>query len=190
MKSCHWGLVACLLALEAACTKTSPAPELLRPATIKDIMESMIDPSGDFVFESVQEIADERGITRKAPQTDAEWAEVRRNLLVLLEAQNLLVMEGRRVARPEDRSRNPQVEKEPEEIQKLLDAGRPDFLRRARSLQDAAVLAMKAVDAKDTNALFQAIIGIDKACESCHLHYWYPDDKKAQEAAKEDGVTR
>jgi cytochrome c556 len=71
----------------------------------------------------------------------------------------------------------------------LLDADRPAFIRRARRLQDAAVLAMKAVDAKDKDALFHAIDSIDKACENCHLHYWYPNDKRAQEAAKEDGIT-
>jgi hypothetical protein len=48
---------------------------------------------------------------------------------------------------------------------------------------------MKAVDAKDKDALFRSLDGIDKACENCHLHYWYPNDKRAQEAAKEDGIT-
>jgi hypothetical protein len=38
------------------------------------------------------------------------------------------------------------------------------------------------------DALFHAIESIDKACESCHLHYWYPNDKRAQEAAKQDGL--
>jgi hypothetical protein len=156
---------------------------------MKDIMDSMVNPSGDFVFESVQEIADEHGITEKAPKTDAEWEDVRRRLFVLLEAPNLLIMEGRKAARPEDRSRNPQVENEPEEVQKLVDADRPSFVRRARKLQDAAALAMKAVDAKNKDALFHAIEGIDKACENCHLHYWYPNDKRAREAAKEDGIT-
>jgi hypothetical protein len=47
---------------------------------------------------------------------------------------------------------------------------------------------MKAVEAKDKDALVLALDGIDKACESCHLHYWYPRDKRAREAAKEDGV--
>ena len=70
----------------------------------------------------------------------------------------------------------------------MLYRDRPEFLRRARRLQDAATLAMKAVDAKDKEALFHAIERIDKACESCHLHYWYPDDRRAQEAAKADGV--
>jgi cytochrome c556 len=38
--------------------------------------------------------------------------------------------------------------------------------------------------------LFENIveIAVDKACESCHLRYWYPNDKRAREAAKADGV--
>ena len=52
----------------------------------------------------------------------------------------------------------------------------------------AVGLALKAVAAKDTDALFHSIDSIDKACESCHLHYWYPNDKRAQQAAKEDGI--
>jgi plastocyanin len=152
-------------------------------------MDSMVDPSGDFMFQSVQEISDEHGITEKAPRTDAEWEEVRHHLFVLLEAPNLLTMEGRKVARPEDKSKAPGIENEPEEVKKLLDADRPSFIRRARRLQDAATLAMKAVDAKDKDALFRALDDIDKACENCHLHYWYPNDKRAQQAAKEDGIT-
>ncbi len=159
------------------------------PATIKDIMHSMVDPNGDYVFKSVQQIADEHGIREKAPETDADWEDVRQHLLVLRDAPNVLTTEGRLAARPSDRSRNPQVENEPEEVQKLLNADRPSFIRRARRLHDAASLAIQAVDAKDKDALFRAIDGIDKACENCHLHYWYPNDKRAQEAAKEDGIT-
>ena len=36
--------------------------------------------------------------------------------------------------------------------------------------------------------LFEKLGDVDKACESCHLHYWYPNDTRAREAAKEDGV--
>ncbi len=156
------------------------------PATVKDVMHSMVDPSGDFLFQSIQTIADEKGVREVAPHTDAQWEDVRDRLIVLHEAPSLL--EGRRAARLRDRSKNPQVESEPEEIQKLLDADPSAFLRRARKLQDAASLAMKAVDAKDKDALLLGLDGIDKACESCHLHYWYPNDKRAQEAAKADGI--
>ena len=177
-----------LIAL-TGCSKPVPVqPNLLKSATIKDIMDSMVDPSGDYMFEAVAEIADEHGVTQKAPKTDEEWDEVRHRSLVLLEAPNLLTMEGRKVAQPGERSKNPQVELQPEEIQKLVDGDRPSFIRRARKLQDAAALALKAIDAKDKDALFQAIGSIDKACENCHLHYWYPNDKRAQQAAKEDGI--
>jgi len=194
MRIYYWILIASIPVIGTACRNKAhqpppQTPELSRPATIKDIMDSMVEPSGDFVFESVQEISDEHGISEKAPKTDAEWEGVRHHLFVLLEAPNLLIMEGRKAARPGDRSKNPAVENQPEEIQKLLDADHPSFVRRARRLQDAAALAMKAVDAKNKDDLFHAIDGIDKACENCHLHYWYPNDKRAQEAAKEDGIT-
>src|SRR5436309_1491069 len=97
--------VAALLVLASACARKEPPPaSLAQSATIKDIMDSMVDPSADFLFDSVATIADERGITEKAPQTDDEWKQVRRHALVLLEARNLLVMEGRRVARPQEKS--------------------------------------------------------------------------------------
>jgi len=176
------GAVSLLLWTGVACAGRGPA-------TIKDIMHSMVDPSGDFVFKSIQEISDEQGTRQRAPQTDAEWDDVRHRLVVLSEAPDLLTAEGRKAARPRDRSKDPEVENEPEEVQRLLDADRPSFIRRARRLQDAAAVAIKAVDAKDKDGLFHALDGIDKACENCHLHYWYPNDKRAQEAAKEDGIT-
>jgi len=185
----YWLLVVSLLVIGSACTKAEPrAPDLLKTATIKDIMDSMVDPSGDFMFESVAEIADEHGITQKAPKTDEEWEEVRHRALVLVEAPNLLTMEGRKVAQPGEKSKNPQVELQPEEIQKLIDGDRASFVRRAKRLQDAASMALRAVDAKDKDALFHAIESIDKACENCHLHYWYPNDQRAKQAAKEEGI--
>ena len=149
-------------------------------------MHSMVDPSGDFLFHSVQTIADDSGVREIAPHTDAEWDNVRERLIILQEAPDLL--EGRRAARIRDRSKNPEVESQPEEIQKLLDSDRATFILRAQRLRDAASVAMKAVDAKDKDALLVGLDGIDKACESCHLRYWYPKDKRAHEAAKQDGV--
>jgi hypothetical protein len=156
------------------------------PATVKDVMHSMVDPAADFLFQSVRIIADEHGVREIAPHTDAEWENVRQRLDVLLRAPDLL--EGRRAARPRDRSKNPEVESEPEDIQKLLDTDSSTFLRRAQRLHDAASVAIKAVEVKDKDALLIGLDGIDKACESCHLRYWYPKDKRAQEAARQDGI--
>lgn len=157
------------------------------PATIKDVMHSMVDPSGDYVFESLQQVADQRGSHLEAPRTDADWDDLRQRLAVLQNVPSLL--DGRRAARMRDRSKNPAVENEPEQIERAIDADRASLNRRARKLQSAATLAMAAVAARDTKALLSSIDTIDKACENCHLHYWYPNDKRAQQAAKEDGVT-
>src|SRR5436190_17642781 len=99
-----WILIIILVTASACTRAPSPAPPPATAATIKDIMDSMVDPSGDFLFESVAEIADENGITHKAPRTDEEWEEVRHRVLVLLEAPNLLIMEGRKVANPGEKS--------------------------------------------------------------------------------------
>ncbi len=197
MKPYYWVVAASLIFLGAGCRKAPP--KLLRPATIKDIMDSMVDPSGDFVFSSVEVVSDEHGVRKIAPQDETftedtagvspaynadNWQAVRLRLIVLLEAPNLLVMPGRKVAPPDVKSQNPDIELQPAQIQKLIDGDRPAFIRRAWGLQNAAAVAMKAVDEKNTDALFQAEDGIDKACEDCHLHYWYPNDKRAQSLFK------
>jgi len=158
------------------------------PSTVKDIMHSMVEPSGDFLFQSVQTIADEHGVREKAPRTDEEWDAVRQRLTILNQVPGLFSAPGLRAARPRDRSKNPAVENQPEQVQNLLDAERPDFIRRAFRLKDAASVGIQAANAKDKDALRTALDSIDKACESCHLHYWYPNDKRAREAAKENGV--
>ena len=171
------------------CSAPKPANQPLEmAATIKDIMDSMIDPSGDFMFEAVAEISDENGITQRAPRTDEEWKEVRNRAFILFESANLLMMEGRRVAQPGDKAEFPEVELEPDEIQKLIDDDRPSFLRRAHRLQEAANMALKASDARDTKALFKSIEQLDRACENCHLHYWYPKDSRALAEAKQNGI--
>ena len=183
------GFVVLALA-SGACTKPQSAspqePALVQTSTIKEIMDSMVEPSADFLFDSVAQIADEHGVTYKAPQTDDEWQEVRRRAVLLLEAPNLVTMHGRKVAPPNDTSQNPQIELEPAQIQALIDGDRSHFVERASTLQEAATLALKAIDARDKDALFQACDRIDKACENCHLVYWYPNDQRAQEAFRKN----
>jgi hypothetical protein len=185
----RWVLTAILALAAAGCTaKEESTPDMSQAATIKDIMDAMIDPSADFLFESTAEIADANGITKKAPQNPEEWKDVRRRALLLLEAPTLLIMEGRKVARAGEKADFPEVELEPQQIQTLIDGDRPAFVRRAKRLQTAAAETLKAIDAKDGDALFQSLVNVDRACENCHVHYWYPNDKRAREAAEKDGI--
>jgi cytochrome c556 len=171
------------LALLAACSK--PAPK----TTVQQFMEGQVNPAGEFLFHSVQDVADSSGHHLKAPQTSADWQAVRDQIAVLQAAPDVLTAPGLKAAPPGFKSENPNVESDPAWIQKAMDANRADFNRRAYRLRDAANAVDQAAQAHDPLAMQQALDRVDKACESCHLHYFYPNDKRAQLQAKEDGIT-
>ena len=167
--------VACSSPQSAAPPKPAQ-PEFMVSGTIKDIMDGVVDPSADFLWESVATIVTKKGTEERRPRTDAEWKEVRRRAIALIEGPNLLIMEGRKVAKAGEKSENPGIELGPEEIQQVIDADRTTFIQRAHALQDAGLKALAAIDKKDADALSDAGETIDEACEQCHLKYWYPPD--------------
>jgi len=179
---------ACLFLLASSCkpagqktTETqSGEPQYRTTATIKDIMDSLVDPSADDLWNAVGTTFDATGIHERLPRTDEEWKEVRRDAIRMLEATNLLLIPGRIVAKPGEKSENPGIELEPQEMQALIDQDRASFQMLAHNLHDAAMVAFKAIDAKNTEALLDAGDGIDQACEKCHLKYWYPNEAKTQ----------
>ena len=187
-----WAVLAVLALVGGPVVATrllQPAP-VPRPAaddrTIKEIMASMVDPAGDFLFESVQQVSDARGVTQKAPHTDADWKQVRDQFEVLAAAPALLTAPNRRAGRPGDRSKNPLIENVPPEVERLLAANRSGFASHAKRLGDAAAEGLRAVEARDVTALSTALLSVDRACESCHLQFYYPNDKRAKQAAREE----
>jgi hypothetical protein len=155
------------------------APVQFRPvATIQDIMQSIIDPNIDPVWDSVATISTKQGTVEKAPKSEEEWKAVRQHALVVVEASNLLLMEGRQVAAAGASTSSHAVELSPEQVQKGIDAHRNDFVSNANALHDAAVQVLKAIDARRADQLVDAGGRVDQACESCHAKFWYPNDKR------------
>jgi cytochrome c556 len=157
-----------------ACSNDS-GPEMRPTTTIKDIMDSIVDPSADALWESVATIVTLEGTEERAPKTDEEWAAVRRHAVRLVEASNLLLIKGRHVAKPGEKSEKENIELAPEEIESLINKDRATFERLAAALHDAALPALRAIDAKNAKGLADAGEGIDVACENCHMKYWYPN---------------
>src|SRR3954465_5613537 len=98
-------LAGVLLMMFGSCTSqpsqqqpSQPQAEYRLTATIKDIMDSMVDPGADFIWGGVETIVSAKGGEEKAPHTDEEWKQVRRHAVMVLEATNLLQMPGRQVA--------------------------------------------------------------------------------------------
>jgi hypothetical protein len=164
----------------APTTETKPAvppPDYIPTATIKDIMQSVVDPNADVVWLSVTTVQSAKGTVDTAPKTDEEWAKVRHGAIALTEASNLLIVPGRHVARPGEKSETPGVELEPSEMEALINKDIPAFRMRAKALHDAGVEAIKAVDNKDAQKVFEVGEQIEQACENCHKQYWYPNEK-------------
>ena len=153
----------------------SPQPEYTPTATVKDIMLAIVDPSADVVWESVATIVSPSGIEDRAPRTDEEWANVRRGAIRVAEGANLLMMPGRHVAAPGEKSETPGVELEPEEIEANINKDRATWNKLAKGLHDNSLAVLRAVDEKNTQAVLDAGEQLDVACENCHSQYWYPN---------------
>lgn len=154
-------------------------------ATIKDIMDSMVDPSADYIWESIGTEVSAKGVIEKSPKTDDEWKEEKRRAFQLVEAANLLIMPGRKVAQAGEKSENPGIELGPEEIQAVIDGNRATFLRLAKEFQTTAIEQLQAVEKKDLAALLKVGGDIDTRCENCHKTYWYPNDPAFKDQPKE-----
>jgi len=177
--------VVCAAVAVGSCQSKQPepaAPAADQPpytttATVKDIMLHIVDPAGDMVWDSVATVIDKGGIHETMPKTDEEWFKVRSGLIMLIEGSNLLMIPGRKVARPGEKSDTPGVELEPSEMDELIAKDRKAWYDRAKALHDIAQGVLEVVDKKDAQKLFDVGEDIDRACENCHRQYWYPNEK-------------
>jgi hypothetical protein len=150
--------------------------------SIQELMLNIVDPVGDALFDSVSVSITAAGSKETRPRTDAEWLAVRAKAIELAEAGNLLKVPGRRVgpATPV-RGQKPETpgpdDLSPAQVEILLKQNRAPFNAFAQKLTDAALVALKAVDARNVDGMYEAGDAIDQACENCHLSYWYPGPK-------------
>jgi hypothetical protein len=144
-------------------------------ATIQDLMDSQIDPSADFIWASVGTVITKAGRQDRRPHTDAQWTELRRRAITLVESTNLLVMPGRRVAIHEFPSAGPGVLSSLE-IERKLNADRASFNAFALTLRTVGLKVLTAIDKRDVTALSENGEALDAACEACHVANWYPHE--------------
>ena len=174
-----------LLIFVSACSAPAPSkpatpasstvePEYRPTATIKDLMDAEVDTNADWLWDAVSTEISAKGVIDRRPKTDDDWKEARNHAIALMEASNLLQMPGRAVARPGEKSENPGIEEGPEEIKALMDADRASWIKYAHGLYDSAKLVLDAIDQKDAEKMLDLGDQLDQACESCHMHYWYP----------------
>jgi hypothetical protein len=159
---------------------TAPAPSPLKPiAGIQDVMAGMIDPAADFLWASVSTTVSGKETVEKQPRTEEEWAEVRRQALILAEGANLIMMDGRHVVKEgvtlEDHGTPGNLTAA--ESEQAIAQNRASFIAFAQALRDVGASMLAAADAKNPQGLIDAGDTMDQVCEGCHLQFWYPGQK-------------
>jgi hypothetical protein len=187
MRTGHVVLAAATLLFAAvACTSEKAAPAkseaaagasaYVPTATIKDVMDGMVDPSADYLWQAVATVVSKAGIEERRPKTDDDWKMAKRRATTLVEATNVLLVPGRHVAKPGEKSENPNVELEPEVIESMLAKDRATWIKYVGGLREAATALFAATNDHNVQGLFENGEKLDMACENCHLHYWYPNE--------------
>jgi hypothetical protein len=178
------------------CSKTAPErpPSAATPligdmtpvVSVKELMEHMIDPLADNIFDAVWWDNTAKGVVEHKPTTDEDWEKVKIGATTIVEGIELLKI-PRPFAPPGDVNDslgpNP-PELSPTQIQAKLDKDPVLWIAKIQALRNAGLEVLEIVKKKDTNALWQAGGDLDEACESCHLEYWYPGDRATVEAEK------
>jgi hypothetical protein len=145
-------------------------------SSIKDLMESIVDPSADALWGAVGTVMDKQGTQELVPKTPEAWLDLRRAAVRIIEGGNLLMMPGREAAPAGTKSEAPGVELEPAEMTALINKKRRSFNAFAKALQLIGLEALRASEAKNAVLLIEVGGRMEDVCESCHKTFWYPQD--------------
>ena len=131
--------------LVSACGGPPPVP-FTPVADTKLLMQSVVDPNADIVWEAVKIISTKDGDQDIRPKTDAEWVAVRNAAVTVAESGNLLMM-----------------------VPRAKDGG--EWMQRAQEMIKAGEEAMRAADSKNAEKLFTVGGDLYDSCSNCHRKY-------------------
>ncbi|MDO8678056.1 MAG: hypothetical protein Q7R30_05770 [Acidobacteriota bacterium] len=123
-----------------------PSPPFQTVATGKELMNAVLDPAVDVIWDAVGWIVTSEGTFAKAPATDDEWATVRASAIQLAESGNLLMIGNR-------------------------SGGSPEWITQSQALIDTSRRAIQAIDKKDKDALFTIGGDLYDVCTNCHRQF-------------------
>ncbi|MFT3735506.1 MAG: hypothetical protein QM776_10845 [Rhodocyclaceae bacterium] len=164
---------------KAATTNTTPAVPSQEPvASFQELMKYVVDPTADDLWNAVSSEITKKGIVETQPRNDEEWEALRRHAFTLIEAGNLLTVEGRPIVHGNATTSETPEEWGPEQIAKAFAEQRPQLIANAKLFRDTTQHLLAAIDARDVKAYSKAGAELDAACEACHVQFWYPDSVK------------
>ena len=111
-----------------------------------ELMDGIVSPASGVVYDSVATIVDKEGVQETRPKNDREWANVAGNAAALIEASELLKMEGR--ARDQ-----------------------ADWVTIATAMGTAAAEVRAAAQKQDAEGILAGGESLNNSCDNCHRKY-------------------
>ena len=139
-------LIAASLSALIACSSAPPPPPFRPVADLKQLMQSVVEPAADEYWDAVGWIEDAGGTHEIAPTTAEEWDAVRNHAYAIAESGNLMMLGNR-----------------------AKDGG--EWMQQAVALVEAGQQAIRAAEARDKQAVFDAGAVVYDACTACHAKY-------------------
>ena len=178
----------------AACSSSKPSPtpaqttiappsavlwgDLKPVVSVKELMQYMLDPVADNLFNAVGITVTEKGTVEIVPKTEEDWDKIRTGAVSLAEGVYLLKI--RRPFTPpgdENNSTGPEaVELSPAQITAKVERDPVEWNARIEALRNVALEALDVARRKDVKELWDVGENLDRACEACHRSYWYPGE--------------
>lgn len=157
--------VAACVALVAACSPQKPKPaagavKFNTDLPMTELMGHVVDPGAFMYWKGSGTMVDEKGEHDLSPTTEEGWETVISGATIVMEAGNLLQMEGRRRA-PEDH-----------------------WIKYAQQLTAQGKVAREAAIKHDKNGVFEEGAKLYQVCVDCHEEYVIQPDIKANGPAK------
>ncbi|HKB11367.1 MAG TPA: hypothetical protein VKD69_11950 [Vicinamibacterales bacterium] len=152
----------------------------LKPiVSVKELMRDMLDPASDFIFDAVKVEFTKKGTIETKPHTEEDWERIRFGAVTIAEGVYLL-----KIPRPfapagdENNSTGPDAtELSPSQIKAKLEADPVLWNAKIEALRNVGLEVMEIVKSRKVDELWDAGDNLDRACETCHIQYWYPGDK-------------
>ena len=130
--------------------RTAGGPPAAPPvASVLEIMDGIVSPAAGVVYASVATTVTREGTQETRPKNDREWQRVAGNAAVLVEASELLKMEGR-----------------------ARDTA--DWTMIATAMGTAAAEARTAAQKKDPEGILAAGELLNNSCDNCHRKFQVP----------------
>ncbi len=152
MKLLQLGLVVLILVSGCGKLKEAESGTFKITGDTKHIMVLALEPASDVIWDSAGSIITAEGTEDLAPTTEEEWLAAKHSAAVIVESGNLLLLPGR-----------------------FRD--NRDWQEISHGLTDVGQRLITAIDAKDSDAMFDLGGQLYNVCVSCHQLYMTPEQK-------------